>query len=457
MARILLVDDEAPLVALLAALFRDRGHEVTTATSGEQALAIHERTAIDAAVLDVCLPGIPGLETFQRLRSRDRTIEGLFMTGHATIRDAVAAIQAGGFHYLEKPVDNQELLLILDRAVERRQLLTQVTDLRHALAAREAFGALIGESPVMHDVRRRLAKVAVKDVAVLITGETGTGKEIAARLVHRASPRAAGPFVPVNCGAIAPTLAESTLFGHVRGAFTDARSDRRGVFEQARDGVLFLDEVGELPVNVQAMLLRVLEEHTVTRVGDDKALPVNVRVIAATHRDLRPDQTVGGFRQDLFHRLNGFSVSMPPLRERLEDLPVLVHHLLDRANATCQTRVGSVTPAALACLREYPWPGNVRELANALHQAVIEVDGPTIDAGDLPAAVRLGATGQIDRSPETLAEYLQEAERLAIEATLARFHGNRTASAEALGISRKTFFNKVRKFRNRLNLADNDQ
>ncbi len=456
MARILIVDDERQIRRILALLLLERQHEVAEVGSGEEAVELAPDFRPDVVLLDLNLPGIDGLETLRRLLALDPQVQVLMMTAFGTIPSAVEAMRLGAFDYLTKPFDNDELLLTLDRALELQQLSTEVHALRQELEARYGFTEILGISPAMQEVFRTMAKVAGVDATVLITGESGTGKELVARGIHRRSKRGQGPFVPVNCSAIPQTLVESEFFGHERGAFTDARESRPGRFEQAHGGTLFLDEAGDLALDAQAKLLRALQDRQIVRVGARSPKAVDVRVIAATNKDLDQEVAAGRFREDLYWRLNVVQIRLPALRERREDLPLLIDHFLDRFNRELGLAVRSLAPDARALLLDYGWPGNVRELENTLCRAMILCEGEVLGAADLPGRIR----GELPQAPPSLAadlnqlplgEAVQQAterlEKVMILARLAAHRGSRTATAESLGISRKTLFNKMRQYR----------
>lgn len=334
--------------------------------------------------------------------------------------------------------------------MELRQLSEEVKRLREDLTSRAAFPGIIGTSRGIQEVLRGLAKAAATDATVLILGESGTGKELVARNLHRHSRRASGPFVPVNCSAIPAGLVESEFFGHERGAFTDAKELRVGRFEQAHKGTLFLDEVGDLPLEAQAKLLRVLEDREVTRVGGQKALSVDIRLVAATNKNLEDAVATERFREDLYWRLNVVNLHLPPLRERREDLPLLIDHFLDRVNLELGRHATGFSPEARSALVSYDWPGNVRELENALRRAVIFSDGLVVQVSDLPRRLNAVAVPPVNRPSEATAlsdvvgRTVERIERTLIETTLKQYHGNRSATADALGINRKTLFNKLR-------------
>ena len=443
MARILVVDDEPNLREAIRYVLLARGHVVDTVGSGEQAVIEHAQQPYDLVILDISLPGISGLTTLTQLREITPGLTAIFITAFGSIASAVEAMRRGGFDYLTKPFDNEDVVLTVERALEHQRLTARVQELEDDIIARTNFVGIVGTSPAMQEAVRRIAKVAGTDTTVLLSGETGTGKELAARTVHRSSDRAAGPFIPINCGAISSTLAESELFGHERGAFTDAKTERRGLFELAEKGTVFLDEVGELPADLQVKLLRVLQEREVIRVGGSRPIPVDIRVVAATNRDLAQDVKSGRFREDLFWRLNVFPIEMPALRERPEDIPLLVSYLLDRVNAECRSRVAELAPEVSDVLKRHTWPGNVRELANVLRHAAIMADGAIAKYSDLPPYLVRDAPAGSEPGDMTLEAALAETEKRLIEATLRRFQGHRRAAAVCLGISRRTLYNKM--------------
>lgn len=455
MNRILIVDDEKQIRRILSVLLAERGYEVAEAESGEEALSRFSELRPTLVLLDLSLPGMDGLEVLRQLLERDPQLDCIIMTAYGTIRTAVEAMRRGAFDYLTKPFDNDELLLVIERALERRRLRAEVEELRTELHARYGLSEIIGISPAMQEVLRLVARVAETDMTVLISGESGTGKEVIARALHRQSKRAAGPFVAVNCGAIPATLFEAEFFGYEKGAFTDARQSRPGKFELAAGGTLFLDEVGDIPLEAQGKLLRALEERAITRLGARRTTPVDVRVIAATHKDLEKALGQGEFRDDLYWRLNVVRIHLPPLRERRADIPLLLDHLLDRLNRELGVGVAAITPEARQLLIEYDWPGNVREMENTLRQAMLLCQGGTITADDLPPRIRGETSAQSPHEADefshlTLADAVRRAsehlEKRLILARLAHYGGNRTLTAESLGISRKTLFNKMRQY-----------
>ncbi|HEY2293367.1 MAG TPA: sigma-54 dependent transcriptional regulator [Thermoanaerobaculia bacterium] len=457
MATILIVDDERPIRRILSVLLAESHHRSLEVGSGEEALAVLAETRPDLVLLDLRLPGMDGLETLKRMRALAPDLAVVMMTAHGTISSAVEAMRLGAFDYVTKPFDNDELLMIVDRALEVWRLNNEVAALREELEVRYGFNEIVGISREIQAVFAMMAKLVRVDVTVLVTGESGTGKELVARAIHRRSARANGPFVAVNCSAIPQTLVESEFFGHEKGAFTDARESRPGRFEQADQGSLFLDEVGDLALDAQAKLLRALQERQIQRLGGRASRPVDVRVIAATNKDLDAEVAAGRFREDLFWRLNVIHLRLPPLRERRADLPLLIDHLVDRFNRELGLAVVAISPEARELLCRYEWPGNVRELENTICRAMILCEGNVLGVSDLPgrvrgesAADRAGGAPVSDLARLTLAEAVAEAterlEKMMIVGRLAEQRGNRTATAESLGISRKTLFNKMRQY-----------
>lgn len=460
MPRILIVDDEPQIRRILSVLLSDNGFEVAEAESGERALAVAEKFRPDVALLDINMPGMDGLAALRALLDIHGNLDCVMMTAYGTIRSAVDAMKSGAFDYLAKPFDNDELLLILNRALEMRSLSREVEELRNELSSRYGFNEIIGISPKLQAVFNTMAKVAAVDATVLIEGESGTGKELVARAIHRRGNRSSKPFVAVNCGAIPQSLVEAEFFGHERGAFTDAREARVGRFEQAQGGTLFLDEVGELPLEAQVKLLRVLQDREVIKLGGRTPIKIDVRIIAATNVDLQTAAESGKFRNDLYWRLNVVKITMPSLRDRREDIPLIIDHMFERFNRELRLGVKLITPEARRHLELYDWPGNVRELENVICGAIIICENGVVGARDLPPRLRgavansdaegLTATCAHDIGNMTLADVVKDVverlEKTIISSRLAKMAGNRTATAESLGISRKTLFNKMRQY-----------
>jgi two-component system nitrogen regulation response regulator NtrX len=436
-ARILVVDDERNLRLMLEQMLQLADYTVESVESGEQAVARAAEGDLDAVLLDVRLPGMDGLETLAALRRQAADVAVVMMSGHGTIETAVAAVRAGAFDFLEKPLGRDKTLLTLENALRMRQLTRENQRLRA-----QSSSTLLGDSAVMTALRQRIEQVGSTQARALITGESGTGKELIARALHDASPRAERPFVPVNCAAIPHELIESELFGHVRGAFTGATAPRAGVFEAAHGGTLFLDEIGDMPLSLQAKLLRVLETGEVTRVGTTRSVKVDVRVVAATHRDLRSAVEMGEFREDLYHRLNVVPLQAPALRERAEDIPLLAEHFL--AQAVVEQKLGRrrFSADALLSLGRHVWPGNVRELRNLVERLVILCPGETIGAdliaAELPSASASSAGGT------SLKNAVEAAERRAIQAAIRGAEGNVSEAARRLGLERSHLYKKAK-------------
>lgn len=455
MARVLIVDDEKKIRHILALLLSEHQHEVIEAASGEEALERAPSFKPDLALIDLRMPGIDGLETLRRLQEAQSGVDVIMMTAHATIRSAVEAMRSGAHDYLTKPFDNDELIMLVDRALEMRRLSAENEALRNDLETRYGFTEIIGISPEIQKVFHTMAKVARVDATVLVSGESGTGKELVARALHRKSKRAHRPFVAVNCSAIPHTLVESEFFGHERGAFTDARDSRPGKFELADSGTLFLDEIGDLTLDAQPKLLRALQDKQIMRLGTRSPRHVDVRVVAATNKDLEAEVAASRFREDLYWRLNVIHIRLPALRERRKDLPLLVDHFLDRINRELGLAVERIVPEARQLLLDYPWPGNVRELENTLCRAMILCDGDVLKAGDLPGRV-LGESDDVSARPSSdldqmslvnaVTEATERLEKRMILSRLSAHKGNRTATAESLEVSRKTLFNKMRQY-----------
>jgi DNA-binding NtrC family response regulator len=453
-AHVLVIDDDAAIRSALSALLRHRSHQVTFANDGEEGVSTYAQHRPDLVIMDLTMPRLNGVEALARIRQHDPTAVAIFVTAFGTVRSAVEAMKVGGFDFLTKPFDNDELILAVERALAFKHLTSKVARLEADLDGRSSFPGIVGRSPVLLESLRMLSRVARVDATVLLLGESGTGKGLAASSLHRQSPRASGPFVALNCGAIPQTLAESELFGHERGAFTDAKETRAGRFEQAHGGTIFLDEVGELPLDLQTKLLRVLEDKVIWRVGGRQALPIDVRVIAATNRDLKDAITRGAFREDLFWRLNVFTITLPPLRERREDLALLIDHLIERLNARLALQCRGVSRQASQKLEAHDWPGNIRELENVLQRAMILGDGPMIEGHNISLEGPPGAPSAENVADDAIAGNLEDIvrratdriERTLIETTLSQFKGNRGRAAAALGIGRRTLFRKMKRW-----------
>jgi len=449
MARILVVDDEEGIRAFLAEALEHDGHEVTTAASGEAALALLGEHAYHVVLTDLRMPGVDGMTVVRRLRSEQPDTEVIVLTAHGTVATAVDAMKLGAFDYLEKPLSSPaELRLLVARAVERRSLVSA----RDRAALDDGSPTLTWGDPTMQPVVAAIRRVAPTMATVLLVGESGTGKEVAARAIHKASARATGPFVAVNCAALAEGLLESELFGHEKGAFTGAAERRRGRIELADGGTFFLDEVGELKPELQAKLLRALQERRIERVGSSRGLDVDVRWVAATNRDLHAMMRAGSFREDLYHRLAVFPIQLPPLRARRADIAPLADELLARACRELKRRPLRLDAPARAALIAADWPGNVRELGNVLERAAILCDRDVVGVGDLwldigaplPGADDGGAIGAGAGAGDV--PTLAAQERIAIERALALHGGNRRRAAEHLGIGLRTLYDKLKRY-----------
>jgi len=439
--QVLLVDDEANIRRMLGALLREEGLAVAEAPNGNAALLMVDQADPDVILLDLLMPpGPDGLETLARLRERGRLTPVIMMSGKAQLRDAVRAVKLGAFQFLEKPLTPEAVLVTVRAALELDRTRAQNRALQAELARR---ASLIGDSPSMQQVRGLIERVGPTEARVLVTGESGTGKELVAAAVHAASRRANRAFVTVNCAAIPRDLVESEMFGHERGAFTGATERRLGRFELAHEGTLFLDEIGDLSAEAQAKLLRTLETGELQRIGAETSLRTDVRVVSATNRRLEDEVSEGNFREDLFFRLNVFPISIPPLRERLEDLPALVVHLAERVRPR---QAVTFTPAAFDALSAYSWPGNVRELANLIERLSI-LCGPTVDAGAVRGVLRGGPSVPVPSGALglPLSEALDDFERGMITAAMAQAEGNVAEAARVLQTDRANLYRRMRR------------
>jgi len=445
-AKILVVDDETSILKLLKEALTQWGYQVACVSTGTEALEAIRTELFDAAITDIRMPEMTGLDLLREIKRHDESIEVVVMTGYPTIASAVEALKEGAYDYLSKPLILDELRHLMARVTERRFLKGEVQSLRARLGEELSVNELVGNASPMQRVKEIIGKVATTDSPVLIEGESGTGKELVAAAIHRLSTRAKGPFIPVNCSAIPEDLLESEFFGHVRGAFSGAVSDALGLFRGANDGTIFLDEIAELSPGLQVKLLRVLQEMQVRPVGSTKAHSVDVRVIAATNRDLDRSIADGRFRQDLYYRLNVVRVSLPPLRARRDDIPVLVNHFLRRYNRRFRRDVKGITPDALAALTAYEFPGNVRELENVIERAFAMGAREQITFADLPTlgnaiaipATSATATGTVPR--------LADVEKDLILRALAFYKDDKEAAASALGISRRTIYRRLKEY-----------
>jgi DNA-binding NtrC family response regulator len=445
-ATVLLVDDQVNMRRSMALVLEHHGLSVREAASAAEAMSVLGAAEIDVVVSDVRMPGAAdGTGLLHAIKARDSEIEVILATAFGTIDQAVDAIKAGAYDYLTKPVDPDRLLITVKRAVERRALAREVRQLREHVSADHQ---LIGVSRSMQAVVRQASQLAQSDSTVLITGESGSGKELVARALHQQGPRRAGKFVPINCAALPESILESELFGHRKGAFTGAATDKKGLLEEAHRGVLFLDEIGEMPPSMQVRLLRFLQGGEVRRVGDTETRRVDVRLVAATHRTLEDEVARGAFRQDFYYRINVINLRVPALRERPDDVPLLAEYFLHRFALRLRRSVTGFTPAAMERLVSYGWPGNVRELENAIERAANVASGEIITEADLPAAVTVSAPNVAEDGAEVVVPGDQlEAERHRLLAALERARWNQSRAAEQLGISRTTLWRKMREHR----------
>jgi DNA-binding NtrC family response regulator len=467
--RVLFADDETSIQELMRIELPRLGHEATVCPDGRTALAALDRTSYDCVIVDLDMPGVGGLDVIARVRETSADTETVIITGKSSLESAVTAVRQGVFDYLTKPCKLAEIQAVLERVRKKRELTSRLRALERRVRRAEGTGQLVGASPGLERVRRLVARVAASDSNVLIRGETGTGKELVARAIHEGSPRAAGPLVAVNCGALPEHLVESELFGHRKGAFTGADEHRAGLFEVADGGTLFLDEIGELPKQLQSRLLRALESGEIRRVGDNQPITVDVRVVCATHRSLEEMVGAGEFREDLLFRINTFEIAIPPLRERIDDLPALVRHFVHKARPQTPPDAAVAVPEVFEAIAHHRWPGNIRELANVIEHALVLCDelpllvehlptrlGAALSQSTPPAkpvagtaaqtaaqAAGSGVASPVATTSARKPESLRDLEMRAILEGLERNHGNKAKTAEELGISLKTLYNKL--------------
>jgi two-component system response regulator AtoC len=450
MRRVLVVDDEENIRLVLRTLLKKNGYDVEVADSGEAALALVDSFGPDVIITDVRMPKMSGLDLLATLKAKNALATVIVMSAYGSIDLALEAIQAGAYDYVSKPFKPDEVILTLRKAEERETLRRENRALKEQISQQAQFESMLAKSAPMVEVFRTVAKISDFKTTVLVTGESGVGKELVAKALHTRSSRKAGPFVAINCGAIPENLLESELFGHKKGAFTDASSDKRGLFEEATMGTLFLDEIGELPLNLQVKLLRVLQEETIRRLGDPKDIKIDVRIVAATHRDLTAEVKAGRFREDLFYRINVLHVAIPPLRERREDVTLLIDHFVARNNARLGTNIRGVAPEAKKILLEYGWPGNVRELENTIERAMVLCESDTIGAHDLPERVREALDPvqvQLRTGELSVKKTVSAVEQILIKRALQKTKGNRTRAAELLEISHRALLYKIKDYK----------
>jgi len=444
-ANILVVEDDAKHGAMCARLLERKGYSARSMTSGREALASLERNgAVDVVLADLQMPEMDGIQLLSEVKSRFPHVEFIVMTGYGTVKTAVEAMQLGAAHYIQKPLDQDELNILIQRVMEKRNLEEKVDRLRAELQGKYRFENVVGRSPIMQTVLDKMTAACGNRATVLITGESGTGKEMVARGIHYNSFKDDAPFVPVNCGALPKDLIESELFGYKRGAFTGASGDSEGLFLAANGGTIFLDEVMEMPPELQVKLMRVLQERKIRHLGDTREIPINVRVIAATNKPIQESLEAGTIRKDLYYRLSVITIHLPPLRDRAEDTPLLIEHFLRKHQAEYSSPVSAVEPSALEVLCKYPWPGNVRELENLVEMLLAYGKSPLIRITDLPERITEGAALP---KKATIGDddvfTLKEAERKLIVNALAKTKGNKSHAAQMLGISRKSLYKKL--------------
>lgn len=441
---ILVVDDEKNIREGLGEYLRLDGYDVELAADGREGVELADRGGVDLVITDLRMPALSGGELLRHVVSRYPSVPVIVLTGHGTVEDAVDAMRTGAYDFITKPVNLDHLSILVKRALERRELARRNEELLEEIEAQRRTSSIIGKSPAISRIMELVRRVAPTKASVLITGESGVGKELVADAIHNLSPRADGPFVKVHCAALAESLLESELFGHEKGSFTGAQARKKGRFELANEGTLFLDEIGEINQNVQIKILRVLQDKRFERVGGEETIETDVRVVAATNRDLKGEIAAGRFREDLYYRLNVVNIHVPPLRERKDDIPLLAGSFLKEFSDDNGKSVEGFDPKARAALYAYAWPGNVRELRNCIESAVVMASGGLVTLDDLPPGVSTSASDSDIRVPP--GSSLADAERILIRETLAAQGGNKSRTAEVLGIGRKTLYQKIQDY-----------
>jgi two-component system response regulator HydG len=449
--QVLVVDNDPAHAETMADSLRSIGFACTVATGGRDAVSLLESSTFEIVVTDLKMPDVGGLEVLAKCKELQPDAEVVLVTGHGTIESAVEAMQRGAFNYLLKPLDLKQLRAVVENAARSQYLRRANAELHRRLDERFGFEGVIGNSPQMQDVITKLQRIAPTDATVLIQGDTGTGKELVAKAIHQNSPRKKRPFVALNCAALSEHILESELFGHIRGAFTDASADRQGKFEYADGGTLFLDEVGDMPIPTQIKLLRVLESHEITRVGSNEPTKVNVRILSATNRDLGKAIADGTFREDLYHRLKVVTINLPRLADRREDIPLLVDYFVKEHSKRHQKTIRGISTAARRRLLAFDWPGNVRQLRNVIESMVVVDIDEVLDVDDLPdelapmAGEPVAAAGS-DGLHQLVGKPMSEIERLFIAETLRITAGNREEAATMLGIGERTLYRKIKEY-----------
>ncbi len=446
--RVLVVDDDEAHAEAVAESLNRVGYDCTVAGGGMEGLKAIESQDFDIVITDLMMDGIGGLEILAHAKRELPDAEIVILTGHGTIKTAVTAMQAGAATYLTKPLDIHELRMVVDKASQSQRLARSNLELQRQLNEKFGFEGVIGNSKSMHNVIAKLRQLAPTSASALILGESGTGKELVAKALHVNSPRKNKPFVALNCAALSENILESELFGHIRGAFTGAERERKGWFEHANGGTLFLDEVGDIPLPTQVKLLRVLESGEIVRVGSNEPLRVNVRLISATNRDLADAIATGSFRHDLYHRLKVVTIKLPALRERKEDIPLLIDHFLKIFSTSHEKKIKSYTPAVRRILTNAPWPGNVRELRNVIESMVVIDHDGILDVDDLPDDMAVGMTPPVDDVSRDglVGKSMLDIEKHFIAETLRASGGNREEAAKTLGIGERTLYRKIKEY-----------
>ena len=449
--RILIVDDEDNVRRMLSTAFALQGFETHCANNGRTALHLFADIHPDVVLMDIRMPEMDGIKALKEMRSHETRTPVILMTAYAEVETDVEALRRGAVDYVIKPFDLDELNLIVQRALQLQSMKKEIRHLHQALSTSWQWGHILTNSPAMMDICKDTAKIALSQASVLISGESGTGKELIARAIHYNSRRAKGPFIKVNCAALPESLLESELFGHEKGAFTGAQTLRQGLFERANEGTLLLDEIGEMPLVLQAKLLRILQEREFERIGGHQTIKVDIRIIAATNRDLQAMVKEGTFREDLFYRLNVIHLILPPLRDRREDISLLANHFLQKFSSENQRDIIDIDPMAMSLLTAWSWPGNIRELSNVIERAVVMNSGPIIFSEDLPPQIRQPVcnAGEVKTAPvgeRNLKEEIKRVEKRIIMEVLEQQEGNRTRTALMLGISRRALMYKLQEY-----------
>jgi len=445
-AHVLVVEDEINMAKTQAKILQRKGYEVETAGNGREALQLLNRSAFDVVITDLKMPVMDGMQLLREMNAKARGCAVIVLTGHGTIESAVEAMQCGAADYLTKPCNPDELLLKVEKQIETKRLRQEVEQLRREVRAYKKFGALIGQSPSMRQIYTVIGAVSGNKSTILVTGESGTGKELVARTIHQKGPWADRSFVAINCGAMSETLLDSQLFGHRRGAFTGAIADHEGVFQTANGGTLFLDEISEIPLALQVKFLRAVQEKEVTPLGASRPLKVDVRIIAASNRNLEEEVKKGTFRDDLFYRLNVVPIHLPPLRERREDIPLLIEHFIATFSTEYNVEPKKLVPEALEKLVSYSWPGNIRELQNVIERMFALSQSREITLVDLP-----GPIADFEEKPVNFQEFLElptleTMEKSLITAALRKSQGNKNEAARLLAIDRQRLYRKIEKY-----------